>query len=41
MNPKLQGDEDGERAVRGILLGVFLGISIWAVAIMVWWAWVS
>lgn len=41
MNPKLQGDAEGEKAVSGILLGVFLGGIIWTVGIMVWWAWVS
>lgn len=41
IEPKMQGDAEGERAVRGILLGAFWGGIIWVVGFMVWWAWIS
>ena len=41
MNPKLQGDPEGEKAVRGMLLGACLGLILWTIGVMVWWTWIS
>ena len=41
IKPKFQGDAEGEKSVQGMILGAFLGLILWAVGLMIWWAWIS
>lgn len=39
---RFQGDEEGERAVLGILIGTFMGVLIWLIAgYYFYWAFIA